>query len=198
MARTDKNGAVVARHRVTGQFKRALEIISPAPQQRADCERDIVEALMAMELWDEINARRTPAEQRKHLQKLAKTLRAAIDLADQLGPYDLWWDEPEHLFWSRMRDLERLVKEIEAVADCIGKNMRKGAPKYNHLRYAAVERAYMLLTKYSKQRPTRYREGHWHQLAKVLFGDQRADLFDYVNDYLVRSPVWRHIKVVVG
>ena len=79
-----------AKYRATWQFERALEIISPEPQHRADCELNIVEALMSVERWREINSsRRSPAELRKLLQKLAKTLRVAIDLADQLGQRDL-------------------------------------------------------------------------------------------------------------
>jgi hypothetical protein len=86
----DAKAALVEKYRATWQFKRALEIISPEAQHRADCERDIVEALMSVERWRGIkSSRRTPAELRKLLQKLAKTLRVAIDLADQLEPYDL-------------------------------------------------------------------------------------------------------------
>jgi hypothetical protein len=175
----DWNPAVVAKYRATWQFKAAVKIISPAPQRRADCERDIVEALMSIEVWRDINLRRTPAEKRKLLQKLAKTLRVAIDLADQLGPWDIWDLPISFLDIPPIEDLKSHLKQIEAASDYITKNLvRKGAPRYNDARAAA--KAHLLLTKYSR-RPGRSREGPWHELARALFRDRNADLFDYMN-----------------
>ena len=83
--------AVVAKYRATWQFKAAMKIIAPASQRRAECGTDIIKALSWIETIREVHStRRTPAELSKHLQKLAKTLRVAVDLADQLGPFDLW------------------------------------------------------------------------------------------------------------
>jgi hypothetical protein len=183
----DWDPAVVARYRATWQFKAALEIISPALQDRASCESDIIEALKSVEVWREINSRRTPAEQRKLLQRLAKALRAAIKIADQLGPWDLWDLPIQHsdIAPARAENLKSSLKEIEAAAGYITKNtMTKGAPKYSDVRAAAVAAAHSLLTGYSEE-PGLSREGPWHELARVLFGDMGADLFDYMNEFRI-------------
>jgi hypothetical protein len=199
----DWDPAVVAKYRATWQFKAALEIISPASQHRASCERDIIEALMSIEAWRKISSTRSPTEQRKLLLKLAKTLRAGISLAHQIGPWDLWdWDPRRYgellgeglledlpsqtgdqESWDVVGDLERYHKEIEAAADWIAKNaVTKGAPRYNNVRAAAVAKAQLLLREYSKE-PGRSREGPWHELARVLFGNTDADLFDYIEQF---------------
>ena len=125
------------------------------------------------------NPEQTPAKQRNLLRKLAKKLHAVINLADQLDDY--WCDNFD--ISSRMRDLEKLAQAMEADAAVIGK--KKGARPYNEVRAVAVWKAHTLLTEYSKP-PTLYREGDWHELARVLFGDEQADLFDYMEDYLAR------------
>jgi hypothetical protein len=170
-----------------------LKIISPAPRRQADCEGDIIGALMLIELYRKINSRRSPAELRKLFQKLAKTLNGAVDLANQLGPFD-WWnlhrsdaiprigDSP----WRKqiIGDLENCLREVEAAVDYVDKNVAmKGAPRHNDVRAKAAERAHMLLTEYSKE-PGLSREGPWHRLARVLFDDEQADLFDYMKDYV--------------
>ena len=81
----DWDRAVVAKYRATWQFKQALKIISPVPQHRADCETDIVGALVWVETFRGVYSRRSPAELRKLLQKLTKTLHGAVNLADQLS-----------------------------------------------------------------------------------------------------------------
>jgi hypothetical protein len=84
---------------------------------------------------------------------------------------------------SQIGNLKKLLKKIEEVLDYINKNAaRKGAPRYNHVKAAVIENARLLLKGYGKK-PTRYREGAWHDLARVLFGDESADLFDYIKDY---------------
>jgi hypothetical protein len=181
----DDDPAVVAKYRATWQFKAALEIISPASQFRASCEIDIIEALKTVEVWRKINSRRTPAEQKTLLQRLAKALRAAIKIADQLGPWDLWDLPIQHsnVVLPRAEDLKSYLKEIEAAAGYIIKNtMTKGAPRYNDVRAAAAGVAHTLLRGYSKE-PGLSREGPWHELARVFFGDMEADLFDYMNEY---------------
>jgi hypothetical protein len=172
--------------RATPQFKEALKIISPARQHRPDCETDIADALMSIEFSHSMYARRSPAEKRELLQKLAKTLRGAVNLVDQLDARD-WWDLPGDLIPERLGDLKTCLKEIEAVADAAQTAVKKGAPRYNDARADAVGRAHQLLTKYSK-RPGCSRVGPWHDLARVLIGDDGAELFDYMIDYMKKLP----------
>ena len=64
------------------------------------------------------------------------------------------------------------------MANC--ESVRKGSPRRDYARQVAADKAYKLLKKYGI-RPTRYRLGHWHELAQVLFGSVQADLFDYIE-----------------
>ena len=86
----EKEAAIAAQFRATRQFKRAWKIIEPDPQRRAQCEHELVFALIAVGRFREIDkSGPTLAEQRKLLQKLAKTLRVAIDLGVRAGPGNL-------------------------------------------------------------------------------------------------------------
>lgn len=93
------------------------------------------------------------------------TLDTAIKLAVRARPWDL-----------RVEELKNYLKEIKRA------DRRKGTRKFSNARLYAVHQAYLLLAKYSKQ-PMLYRNGPWHDLAKVLYGNEQADLFDHIEDY---------------
>jgi hypothetical protein len=100
--------------RATPQFKEALRIISPARQHQADCESDVVGALMSIDFSRGIHSRRSPAEKRKLLQRLAKTLHRAVDLADRLEIRDWWWDFPMDLIPERIGDVKTCRRRCPA------------------------------------------------------------------------------------
>ena len=65
--------AVVAKYRATWQLKAAMKIIAPASQRRAECGTDIIKALSWINtIRADHSTTRSPAELRKHFQKLAK------------------------------------------------------------------------------------------------------------------------------
>jgi hypothetical protein len=174
----EKEVAIVARFRVTWQFKQAWKILKPDPQREVQCEREVVFALAGVEVAREMDKSGPPlAEQRKLRQKLAKTLRVAVDLAVQMSP------GMRCVTRSRVEFLRKFGKEIEEEGDYFDKHVvKKGAPPERAARMVAVSQAYLLLKEYGG-RPTRYREGPWHALARVLFGNEQADLFDYIERY---------------
>jgi hypothetical protein len=185
LATPEKEAATAARFRVTWQFKQAWKILEPDPQRRAKCEGELVFALVGVENAREMDKKSgsTPGEQRKLLQKLAKTLRVAIDLSVQMKRGPISWRPSARSWDSRVEFLKRYRKEIEEEVDCLDKHeVKKGAPRQSIARMVAVSQAYQLLEKYG-DRPTRYRDGPWHELARVLFGNEQADLFDYIEQY---------------
>jgi hypothetical protein len=142
--------AIQAKYRATWQFKGALKIISPDSRRRVECEHDLVFALAVIERCAQLDkSGPTSSEQRKRLQKLAKTLRVAIDLA---------WVNP--LWRLRVEALNSFRKEVGGEADYVGKyEVKKGAPSKSGARMVAVRQAYLLLVKYGSKQPGRSREG---------------------------------------
>jgi hypothetical protein len=180
MSGTDNKAAIVDKYRATWQFKDALKKIAPDPERRKQCEYDLAEALRLIDSETRFNkSRLTPAKHKKLLQNLATTLRRAVKLAarerQELGtPRRTPWD-------SRIDDLKRWLKETEKEADNVSKyEIGKGAPRRDTARTAAVLQACNLLEKYGSP-PTLYHDGPWHDLAKILLGNDRADLFDYMK-----------------
>ena len=147
------------------------------------CESQLVAVLSGIEAaarMDKLKSVPTAAQYKKNLLKLAKTLQDASELACKAFP-------PEYQIprgkdsWIR-EHLKRHLEETERVINSISKVVRKGSPRLSYARIAAVDAAYVLLRKYGRS-PTRVggREGRWHKLAKVLFGNEDADLFDYLK-----------------
>jgi hypothetical protein len=157
----------------TERFERALKIIAPAARE-ADCERDLARSFRRVNNAAKIDKTMvTPSKRRKLRRQLAETLRKAINLAVQAAAPAA---DPG------VENLKSYLKEIERADDG-----RKGVRKFSNARLYSVHEAYLLLAKYSKQ-PTRYRNGPWHDLARVLHGNERADLFDHMEDYV---DFWR-------
>jgi hypothetical protein len=181
MAGTDEKAAVVAKYRATPRFKQALQIIAPDSSRQAECESDLVGALRLIEAGAKIDkSGLTPAKRGKLFQELTKTLQRAIDLAtraryEEYTPRRTPWD-------SRIDDLKCFLQETKLAADYVSKfEVSKGAPRRSNTRIAAVWQAHILLEKYGKRPPGFSREGPWLKLARVLLGNQQADLFDYMQ-----------------
>lgn len=173
MASTGKKVAVI---------ERALKIIAPEPARRQKCECDIAEALRRVEIAAKIDKDKllpTPAQRINFLQQLSKTLETAIKLARKAIPGRFQNRVSDGVSW--IEDLKRHRKEIEEAVILISKHdLRKGSRRFSYARITAVEQAYLLLKMYGK-RSTLYRAGDWHELAKVLFRNEQADLFDYIE-----------------
>jgi hypothetical protein len=184
MTGTAEKIGLVAKYRATEAFKQALEIIAPDPERREKCEYDVAVALwgiMVAAKIDKFKSVRTPAQYRSLLQKLAKRLRADIELAAKAFPPEYQIRQGKDSWIGE--ELKRHLKVTEDAIDWISKRVRKGSPRVSEARIMAVDDAYLLLKRYGK-RPTRYRDGDWHKLARVLFGNEQADLFEYLGQRL--------------
>jgi len=169
----------------TWRFKEALKIIKPDPERQRECEHQVAAVLWGVEVAAKIDKAKsvpTPAQYKRDLQKLAKTLQGAIDLAAKAI-------SPEYEYQLRRRKISWIgeplklhLKETELAINWIGSRVRKGSPRVSNARTIAADAAYILLRRYGRS-PTRVggREGRTHKLAKVLFGNEDADLFDYLK-----------------
>jgi hypothetical protein len=109
----DAKAALVKKYRATAQFKEALGvivsagIIASAPGRRAECEREVAAALGEVKDAAKIKSIRTPAQYREDLEKLATTLRRAINLAPKAFPieYQIRRDN-DKVSWIRGEDLK--------------------------------------------------------------------------------------------
>jgi hypothetical protein len=182
----DQHAATVAKYRATTQFKKALKIIAPDPQRRTECEYNVATALWLVELAAKMSVR-TPVQHMILLRRLAKRLRADIDLAAKAIPPEYQIRRGKDSWIAE--ELKRHLAETEQAINCNSKRVRKGSKRLSHARSVPVDEAYSLLKRYSK-RPGYSREGPWITLARVLFGNEQADLFDYLKrsfPYLVAT-----------
>jgi hypothetical protein len=181
MASADTKAAAIEKYRTTAQFKDALKIIAPAPERQRECEDDVATALWGVETA-KTKVVRTPAQYKKDLQKLAKRLRADIELAAKAFPLEYQIRRGKDSWIGE--ELKRSLKETEHAINWTSERVGKGSPRPSRARIVAIDNAYSLLKRYGK-RPTRYREGSWHKLARALLRDEQADLFDLLERRLV-------------
>jgi hypothetical protein len=186
MANADNKAAILEKYRATGQFKDALKIIAPDPKRWEECEYEVAKALWTVEVGvklDKPKAVRTSGQYKILLERLKNRLRADIELAAEAIPLEYQILRGKDSWIAE--ELKRLLKETEQAVDWNKKRARKASRPLSYARIAAVDAAYLLLRRYGK-RPTRSREGDWINLARVLFGNEQADLFDYLKPRLER------------
>ena len=105
--------------------------------------------------------------------------RRSINLATQ-ARYEQYparrtpWD-------SRIDELTRFLQETNRAAEYVNRfELGKGAPRHSSPSAAAVWQAYILLEGYSKP-PGLTQGGKWQELARILLGNENADLIGYMQ-----------------
>jgi hypothetical protein len=184
MASANNKAALLEKYRDRWHFKDALEIIGPDPERREECEYRIATALWGIELaakLDKPKAVRTPAQYSKHLETLARRLRADIKLAAKAIPLEYQIRRGKDSWIAEQ--LKRHLKETERAIDWNSKRVEKASPRLSYARVEAVNGAYLLLKKYSSKRLTLYR---CHKLARVLLQNEQADLYKYLKPRIAR------------
>jgi hypothetical protein len=136
------------------------------------CERDIVDVIEGVE-FDKVMTGGSPAALKK-FSRLAKKLRA-IELSDIRYYARQSWIE----------ELKSLRQWLEKVTDKV--KPRHGSRRLSTSKQIATVYAYALLVKFGKRPPGLTRGGTWHRLATILYGDERADLFDYLRRFINTS-----------
>ena len=163
----------------TWRFKEALKIIKPDPERQRECEHQVAAVLWGVEVAAKIDKAKsvpTPAQYKRDLQKLAKTLQDAIDLAAKaISPeYDCQLRRRKDSWIGEELKLD--LKKTEQAINWTSERVRKGSPRVALVRIAAVDSAYFLLGRYGKKPPGLSKEGPWHSLAEALLGKD-SDLF---------------------
>ena len=151
-------------------FKQAMKLVGPMPKRAAECEQLLYHAIAMMTLAEWIANLPRPAEMREIIKARVRTLRTL---------------ENDSLLAKLYREQTLAERQrLEKQADRIKRGARHGSRPVNFARFNAVHFAYHLLADFnSKGAPGLTRGGLWHDLAQILFGHTKADLFDYMKIY---------------
>lgn len=165
------------------QVEDALKILAPAERKRKQCKKDIGSALD--EIWFVANAptKKKPIE--IALKDLSKALRRcrnkyrALSKAEKVLINNKIYEE-DFIDDFLTRGIEVFEKQLEEQKQQPKKPPRRSAYKQE----AAVEAARSLIIKYRREQDRKHdlaktRRSKWHQLSKILAGDQK-DLFRHL------------------
>lgn len=157
-----------ARAKLKRQAEEALELIRPTLKRRSACKAEIDKALLRV-AFAEVSYDRYPTagELRNYFGKLACKLQRLHNEAYLL----------ESFLAHARRERDKLLAIKNKLA------VRHGSRLMSFARLNAVHFAHALLTNFSDSPPGLTREGPWHELSRTLLGNDRADLFDYMDAY---------------
>ena len=149
----DWNPAAVAK---SATCKEALKIIEPSRERHRECEYQVAAALCGIRAaakMDKLKSIPTAAQYKRDLQKLAKKLQGAIDLAAKAIPpeYELQLRRGKDSWIGE--ELKLHLKKTERAINWISERVRKGSPRVSNARIMAVDAAYILLRKYGRLPP---------------------------------------------
>lgn len=162
------------------QRAKALDLIDPAPEERAECETEI--PIMIRMVQDAKAAvDRHTLSRKRDLNRAIKKLHAVEVVLCSLSPdltdaYEWLLDQ---LKWER-QFLGKLVAD---------ETIRRGGSQQNPAKRTAALHSWMLLSLFSPRPVTLTEDGTWHQLAATLFGYTTVDLFDFDYLRLVRRQI---------
>jgi hypothetical protein len=157
------------RLRASRHFKKAMKLIGPMPERAAECERRLLYAIGAVTRAERIDNLPTPAKMRDVLTKRVETLRKI---------------EKDAVHGRTFRDRARL--ERERLEEMTRRKVPLGSRRPSGAKFNAVRFAHDLLADFAKRPPGLTRDGDWHELALILFGDRKADVFDYMQAFKSR------------
>ena len=166
------------------QRRKALELLAPTPSRRHECLRDIEYALdwvsgPARTAFKKFGSKEGRAGLRRYANALRRALAAYQNLHPRIRP---WFSITETAYIvGQPTHLHREIAKAEAILDRPSSSSRAAQHK------AAVAMAYNLLS-WHGYRATTTRGRKWAQLAGILTGDQKVDLFDHLRAFK-RRPV---------
>ena len=194
------------------QVRKALSLLAPPANRRAECRADIESALDVVEMFgkgDKVRQAERSAAANRARDTFHKTICKALREYDAmvkarhsslLYPTDpgnpfrgldgrvlLQWLATETAL-PRKHVMYSLLSPKKPIPDAIpdGAGLSAGTGKKNR----ATEDAHWLLTKWGHDTSiVTTRGGTWHKLAAVLYGDERADLFQYLRVSQISSTV---------
>ncbi len=158
------------------QFKAAIKLLKPAPDQRAFCERCVRNALAAVDA----DKRQTQHEKdvaSKQARKALETYRAALKRA-QIASENL--PEGMRKKLGSLAALEEIALPNFAalIAVCDRAFPSQVPPRADFDRFSSATWAWNVLVMMGEQ-PTATRGGKWAKLAAILYGSRDDDFFHY-------------------
>jgi hypothetical protein len=165
------------------QIRKALELLAPPPQERAECEHDIGLALDRVE-WGAAAARSFRVAGSKKgkagLRRYCAALRRLRIAYRSLDPAIRPWLSLEETAYvaGKPTVIDRELARAEAFLDRPSPPPRREANRNK----AAVAAAYDLLRWWGHKAATT-RNGRWAQLARILLSDRTIDLFDHLREF---------------
>jgi hypothetical protein len=161
----DRFQALEARVHGDPHFNHVMALIKPNPERTPDCKRKVFDALMRLEIARRTDQLPTPAKMRDILMDHADVLRRI---------------EKDAVYSHGFRDQTRRERQrLEGLM----RDVPPGSRQLSDAKYNAVHFAYHILLEFGGGPPGLTRQGGWHKLATYLFGDDDADLFEYMDLY---------------
>jgi hypothetical protein len=168
--------------------ERALDVIAPVQDRRADCGEEISLKIATLRLCRQIGPEKSPSAIKGTLRKIEAHMRA-VDTAAKELPLEYW----SRLFPERRRqtmgewrrDTPLRLHRFAVEAEIAGIVVPPGAPLSDAVRSHAVKFAHELLSEFSGP-PTLYVDGPWPQLAALLceaIGVPGGNMFHQCRSY---------------
>ena len=169
------------------QIRKALELLAPPPNDRAECRHDVGLALDRVERraaaarsFRVASSKEGKASLRRYCAALRRLRNAYNSLDPAIRP---WFSLAETAYVTgKATVIDREIARAEAFLGRPSPPPRRDASRNK----AAVAAAYDLLDWWG-HKATLTRGGKWAQLAQILAGDQAVDLFDHLREFR-RSP----------
>jgi hypothetical protein len=174
------------------QIRKALNLLAPPAKKRAECRADVESALDVVEMFGKgdkvFQAERSAAANRAR-DIFHKTICKALREYDAMVKAGFGSPREGRLYlrWLAMRTAPprkhvtySLLSPKKPIPDVIpdGAGLSAGSGKKTR----ATEDAHWLLTKWSGgTKIVTTKSGTWHRLAAILYGDEQADLFQYLR-----------------
>jgi hypothetical protein len=150
------------------QIRKALEVLAPRPEELAECRCRVEQALDIME--STIRAASTIKSERAAAQETGRGYYGALER--------LLAASRAHAHAGGALGIS--ITSIERALEWRSKFSR-ALPSGAIIQRQAAALAYSLLRQSNRPIVTT-RNGAWHRLASILYGDRKADLFDYLRE----------------
>jgi hypothetical protein len=169
------------------QIRKALVLLAPPPNDRAECRHDVGLTLDRVERraagarsFRVASSKEGKASLRRYCAALRRLRNAYNSLDPAIRP---WFSLAETAYFTgKATVIDREIARAEAFLSRPSPPPRREASRNK----AAVAAAYDLL-KWWGHKAVVTRGGKWAQLAQILAGDQAVDVFDHLREFK-RSP----------
>lgn len=165
-----------AQFRRTDDFRDALQLIQPTPERRAQCEDDVYRAALGVRVA-ELFQSPSPKIHKAYLLDIVGKVKAVEDAL---------------VLPAFVKNQLKLHREFyQKFADTI--IVRPGSPRPSNAKQIATHYAHWLLKEYRSRPPGVTSGGTWQKLATILYGNRKADLFDYLRGYRDFARLYAHL-----